>query len=557
MTEEKFFPKHLTRTVTILALLLLLPLLSLLTGTKAQAAELKNNPTFTFTSTGGTSVSTQANSNETTVLIFGYVGCGKTRSTLNSISSCDWVKRSDIRVIFAETNGHTQEEVLAYEQGYQCPDMTFCYDEDDNIFMAMVEYAKLYGTNGGTYPMIVLIDKDNKVQNLLSGTKTANEILTEIKKFAEIDEVGDTTPPANPGSGIENINYGLNTIDGTVISTKANPNQTTVLLFGYTTCALTKSTLSNIDSSNWAARPDIRVIFAEVYGASLADTKSFAQNFSGKNIIYCHDASALNFNFAMSYLKLYNYTGGTFPYIVYIDKNNKIQNITLGPKTADEILQEIEKFAKEDETTPPPAPEPTPGETTSPSETPEPPLTISDVSGLKTASSAAKNIKLTWKKVSNANGYIVYQYSTSSKKWIEKARTNSASYTVKGLTPGTAYRFAVKAYIQSADGKQAESKSYASLNTATAPGAVKFKVTPKKKKAVITWSKVKGATGYTIYYKTNAKKPWKKLKSTKTTSYTKNKLTSGKTYIFTVKAYKTYNGKTYTSSFQSKKVKIK
>ena len=84
-----------------------------------------------------------------------------------------------------------------------------------------------------------------------------------------------------------------------------------------------------------------------------------------------------------------------------------------------------------------------------------------------------------------------------------------------------------------------------------------FKVTPKKKKAIIKWNKIKGATGYTVYYKTKAKDPWKKLKNTKSNSYTKNKLKSGKTYFFTVKAYKTYNGKTYTSSFQPKKVKIK
>ncbi len=542
MTEEKFFQKHLLHTLTIISLLFLLTVLSILPGIKTQAAELKENPAYTFTSTNGTSVSTKANPNETTVLIFGYIGCGKTRSTLNSISSCSWVKRSDIRVIFAETNGKTQEEVEAYRQGYQCPELTFCYDEDYNIFQSMAAYEQLYGMNGGSYPMIVLIDKDNKIQNLLTGTKTADELLTEIKKFAAVDDNGSTTPPADSDSGIENINYALNTIAGTTISTKASANQTTVLLFGYTTCGLTKSTLQSIDGSNWVGRSDIRVIFADVYGASLEDTKEFSQNFSGKNIIYCHDTSMLNFNLALSYLKLYNYTGGTFPYIVLIDSNNKIQNITLGPKTADEILKEIEKFTKKEEADTP---------------KPEPLPTVSDVSGLNTASSAARNVRLTWKKVSNATGYIIYQYNNSSKTWVEKAKTNAVSYTVKGLTPGTAYRFAVKAYIQQKNGTQISSKSFTSLNTATAPNAVKFKVTSKKKKAVIKWNKVKGATGYTVYYKAKAKDAWKKLKNTKTASYTKNKLKSGKTYFFTVKAYKTYGGKTYTSSFQSKKVKIK
>lgn len=35
---------------------------------------------------------------------------------------------------FADVNGHTKEEVQSYEDGYACPDMNFCYDEDDVIF---------------------------------------------------------------------------------------------------------------------------------------------------------------------------------------------------------------------------------------------------------------------------------------------------------------------------------------------------------------------------------------------------------------------------------------
>ena len=73
----------------------------------------------------------------------------------------------------------------------------------------------------------------------------------------------------------------------------------------------------------------------------------------------------------------------------------------------------------------------------------------------------------------------------------------------------------------------------------------------------LKWKKVKGATGYTVCYKTKAKGSWKKLKTTKGASFTKKKLKSGKTYYFTVKAYKTYKKKTYTSSFSGKKVVIK
>lgn len=543
MKREIFYQKHMLHLLAILALFLI-PLLSFAPGATAQAAGY-DNPAFTFTSTSGSSISTTANPNETTAIIFGHTKCGDTRGTLSSISSCDWVKRPDIRVIFAEINGHTQEEVLAYEQGYQCPDMTFCYDTSIvGINDAMYKYAELFGINlrdGVDLPMIVLIDKDNKVQSLLTGKKTADELLAEINKLTGDSSGGNTTPPPGSDAGFANFAYGLKTTDNTVVSTKAVPTKTTVLLFGNVFCSITNATLQEIYDSSWATRQDIRIIFADVMGNSLDDTKTFAQKFPRKGISFCHDESGLNFNFALSYLSLYGYNGGTFPYIVLIDKNDKIRYLSLGYQPADDIYKEIEKIMN---VTP---------------ETGETPVSIPNITGLETSASTAKSIGLSWKKIPQAKGYIIYQYNNSGKKWDTKATLdkNTNTYTVKGLTPGTNYCFAVKAYTQSQDGKKIISNAYVSINTATAPSTVNFKVTPGKRKATLKWSKVKGATGYTVYYKTKKQAPWKKLKSTKATRYTKTKLKTGKTYIFTVKAFKTCNGKTYTSSFRSKNVKIR
>ena len=109
MKEKGFIQKSV--------LLLLCFLLAFLPGFRIQAADGARtgiaNPTYTLTSTQDRAVSTKANPNETTVLIFGYVGCSKTRSTLTSIASCNWVKRSDIRVVFVETNGESKEKVAA------------------------------------------------------------------------------------------------------------------------------------------------------------------------------------------------------------------------------------------------------------------------------------------------------------------------------------------------------------------------------------------------------------------------------------------------------------
>ena len=552
MKEKKHCQMRMTHRISVF-LLLLFAFAGILPGTKAQAQEPKNNLTYTFTSTHDEAVSTKANPGETTVLVFGYVGCSKTRGTLDSVSSSEWVKRSDIRVVFADTKFHTKEEVQVYENGYQCPNMTFCYDESEGINRAVYGYSNLFGMGSRlTLPVIVLIDKNNKVQNILTGENTADAILSEIKKFENIDEGGSGTPPSDSDSGIPNFAYGLKTIENTDISTKANPGQATVLVFGYTTCGKTKGTLSEIDKSAWVGRSDIRVVYVEVYGASLADTKAFAQTFSSGKIIFCHDEASLNFNLSLSYLALDHQVGGECPYIVLIDGKNKVRSITLGPKTAEEIYAEIEAFTKDDGNA---------GGGQKPGGdggTGDVSLSVADVSGLK-AESAAKSVKLTWDKVSNASGYAVYQYNASKKAWTEKATVgqSAASYTVKGLSPGTAYRFAVRAFVQPSGQQPTYSKSYAALDTGTAPNAVSFKVKAGKKKATLTWRKVKGAAGYTVYYKTKAKGAWKKLKSVKGTSYTKTKLKSKTTYYFTVKAYKKYKSGTATSSFQSKKVKVK
>ncbi len=543
MKEKKFIKMHMPHAIAVFFMLMFC-VMGMMTGTKVQAAEY-NNPAYTFMSTKDASISTTANPGQTTVLIFGHTRCGYTRETLNSIASCNWVHRSDIRVIFAETNGHSKEEVISYEEGYQCEEMISCYDEDYGIPDAMIAYLSLFGAGmDGEYPVIALIDKNNKARSLSMGQKTADEILAEIKKFENIDESGGTTPPAGSGEGYENFAYGLKTIDGATISTKANPNETTVLLFGNTGCPVTAGTLAEIDKSSWVNRSDIRVIYADLYGASKSKTEEFAKNYPGGKIIFCHDEAYLNFNHGMMYIGLENHTQGAFPFIIIIDKYNRVRKITLGYKSADEIIQEIEKINKADQS----------GGNQNSTDG----QSVSDVTGLS-AASTAKNVTLTWNAVSGAAGYEVYQYNQTKKAWETKVTLlpGEVSYTIKGLTPAKEYRFSVRAFVKPEGKGTVYSKTYVSVDTATAPKSVNFKVKAGKKKAIIRWNKVKGADGYTVLYKTKAKGSWKKLKNIKKTSYTKTKLKSGKTYYFTVKAYKKYKGQTYTGSFKTKKVKIK
>lgn len=67
--------------------------------------------------------------------------------------------------------------------------------------------------------------------------------------------------------------------------------------------------------------------------------------------------------------------------------------------------------------------------------------------------------------------------------------------------------------------------------------------------AKVVWSKVKGATGYNVYYSTNANSGFKavKVNGAKVTSTTIKNLAIGTTYYFKVKAFAKVGKKTYSS----------
>lgn len=179
-----------------------------------------------------------------------------------------------------------------------------------------------------------------------------------------------------------------------------------------------------------------------------------------------------------------------------------------------------------------------------------------NVSGFKVASVSANAVKLTWNKTSVADGYIVYRYNTDIKKYARIAKGRNLAFTDKNRPSGTGCKYAIRAY-KTVNGKELLSRSYPQLVTSTKPATVNFSVTAGSKKAAIKWSKVTGATGYKVYYKTSANGKWICLKTTTGTSYTKTGLIKGKTYYFTVKAYKKYSGQTFNGSYVAKSVKIK
>ena len=177
---------------------------------------------------------------------------------------------------------------------------------------------------------------------------------------------------------------------------------------------------------------------------------------------------------------------------------------------------------------------------------------------VKAASAGYNKAKISWAKVKGASSYEVYKYDRKAKKYVKAGTATGTSLTVKGLTAGTKYSFKVRAYNKADKIYSGWSKTV-SVKPVPAKTSVKAK-NLKGKKAQVSWKKVDGASGYTVYRAAGkgSYKAVKTVKSGKTVKFTNKSLKKGATYKYKVKAYRTVKGrKIYGSSSSAASVKIK
>ncbi len=149
-------------------------------------------------------------------------------------------------------------------------------------------------------------------------------------------------------------------------------------------------------------------------------------------------------------------------------------------------------------------------------------------------------IRLNWTKVEGATGYKVYQYSPSKGKYVEVASVKDTTYkNTVNFKSGSSYKFKVTAYQKLINGaivNGAESMPFTASTKCEAPKIIKAE--PTKNTIKLTWTKVKGATGYQVFQYSPSRGKYVLIATVKDTTYKKTKnLKSGTTYKFKVKAY--------------------
>ena len=120
---------------------------------------------------------------------------------------------------------------------------------------------------------------------------------------------------------------------------------------------------------------------------------------------------------------------------------------------------------------------------------------------VKAKAKGVQKIKLSWSQAKDAQGYIVYRYNAKTKKYAVIANTKKTAYTDKKRTPGTVYKYLVKAYGVSLNKKVIYGQVSNCAVAVTKPQTPK--ITSVKKagttKATIQLKTKRNVKGYQLY----------------------------------------------------------
>lgn len=187
---------------------------------------------------------------------------------------------------------------------------------------------------------------------------------------------------------------------------------------------------------------------------------------------------------------------------------------------------------------------------------------------LKASVKSATKIKLSWNRLSNVSGYMIYRYDKKANKYkkVKTVSTQTTSYTDSKLKSGSSYKYKIVpyrkiTYAQNGGISKVVKGSYSNVaSSITKPAKAVIRAKRSGRRIKVTIKKVSGASGYRVYLKKGKKGKYHRVKTykgSKKRTYTSKGLKRKKTYYVKVRAYKTYNSKKYFGKYsKSKKVKI-
>ncbi len=558
----------------------------------------KPNPTYSFTTIDDQIVTSKVDG-KPKVLIFFDIECGRSRETISNIANSTY-NFSNVDIIAPEINFASKEEVIGFKDQYASGSnaITFAYREDEVYLKVLSAYT---GKNGGYSPTMVYIDGNNQIRCITEGRLLEEDIIANVEEYclANTDgstegdnngSTGDNNENTDNTSGTENPFYSFKTIDDQFVTSKAN-GKPKVLIFFSTECGYSIQTISNIANSSYDFS-GVDIVAPEMNFADKQAVAAFKAAYGSDAITFSYSIDGENKKAAMKYSE----GGGTFPFIAYIDSNNRLQYVSKGPLTEEEIIDNIKKYClgNTDGSTGGDNSGSTGGSTDGSTGGSNNGSTggstdgstggsnngstggstdgstggnnngwIGGSSGDNNSSSGAgsgviegsgdnkddsvvsygtriikanpatfNTIQLTWDAVPNAKSYEIF-YSTSKDSGYKKlTNTKKTFYKFSKAKCGVTYYFQMRVCVKG-DKSEFGPVSYGRTDLTGAPTLQVKKTTYNS--VSLKWNKVAGAKKYEILYMDSISKRWESLGIKGGTSFTHKKLVTGATYYYQIR----------------------
>ena len=152
---------------------------------------------------------------------------------------------------------------------------------------------------------------------------------------------------------------------------------------------------------------------------------------------------------------------------------------------------------------------------------------------------------LTWTHVKLADGYQIYAYNSTTKKYerIETIRDGNSHSYCPSLSMGKSVYYKIRAFSNNGiySGKYSAFSPKVLVKTRTDIPAVQYISNTTKKQLTINWTRPRGTEGYILYRTEKPDSGFVKIKNitkAETTKYTDKNVKSGKTYYYKVRTYR-------------------
>ncbi len=245
--------------------------------------------------------------------------------------------------------------------------------DGDAVASNLTRYCN-YGVTGETYTITYVLDGGtNDSSNPATYTQTSPVIILKDPAktgytFAgwysdaafshKVTQIGGGTTgnltlyakweQSTDGLNINNPEISFTTIDDKTVTSKAD-QKPKLLIFFRTTCGYSRRTIKGIADHGFS---DLDIYALEIDGRDKADVASFKDMYGSAQITFAYDTSGRYNTVLFQYLQVSGiYTSGsislTLPVICYIDADNKLQYISQGYQSADDISARLEQYCQQ------------------------------------------------------------------------------------------------------------------------------------------------------------------------------------------------------------------